>query len=154
MVRPTNREFDVAAALANNPGFVTGMENQPMEFLLIQRRDSLGFIELMRGRYKVTDIDYIRLHMGGITEEERTKYSTGPFEKLWAGMWGLDHSHLYKNEYEIAKAKWEQIHQGVTDMNGKRWPTSLRLHRPPRPRPSGAFRRAGGMRRKAIMCVV
>jgi len=121
MVRPTSREFDVATALANNPGFVTGMENQPMEFLLIQRRDSLGFIELMRGRYKVTDIDYIRLHMGGITEEERTKYSTGPFEKLWAGMWGLDHSHLYKNEYEIAKAKWEQIHEGVTDVNGKRW---------------------------------
>ena len=83
MVRPTSREFDVATALANNPGFVTGMENQPMEFLLIQRRDSLGFIELMRGRYKVTDIDYIRLHIGGITEEERTKYSSGPFEKLW-----------------------------------------------------------------------
>ena len=69
MVRPTSGDFDVAAALANNPGFVTGMENQPMEFLLIQRRDSLGFIELMRGRYNVTDIDNIRLNIGVITEE-------------------------------------------------------------------------------------
>ena len=36
-------------------------------------------------------------------------------------MWGLNHSHLYKNEYEIAKGKWETIHSGVTDVNGKFW---------------------------------
>lgn len=120
MVRP-QAGFDIASALANNPGLVTGMENQVLEFLLIQRRDSLGFIELMRGRYKVTDVDYIRLHLGGITEEERNKYREGPFETLWNGMWGLDHSHLYKNEYEIAKGKWEQIHEGLTDINGKTW---------------------------------
>lgn len=120
MVRP-QKGFDIARSLSNNPGLVTGMENQNLEFLLIQRRDSLGFIELMRGRYKVTDIDYIRLHIGAITEKERNKYSEGPFEVLWSGMWGLDHSHLYKNEYEIAKGKWEQIHNGVTDMGGKFW---------------------------------
>ena len=120
MVRPP-RKFDVAAALAANPGLVTGMENQALEFLLIQRRDSLGFIELMRGKYKPNDIEYIRLHLGGITKEEREKYRTGPFEELWNGMWGLDHSHLYKNEYEIAKAKWETIHTGVVDTSGKVW---------------------------------
>lgn len=120
MVRP-QKGFDIASSLANNPGLVTGMENQNLEFLLIQRRDSLGFIELMRGRYKITDIDYIRLHLGAITEQERNKYRDGPFETLWSGMWGLDHSHLYKNEYEIAKGKWEQIHSGVTDLQGKFW---------------------------------
>jgi 8-oxo-dGTP pyrophosphatase MutT (NUDIX family) len=120
MVRP-EANFDIASTLSTNPGLVTGMENQKLEFLLIQRRDSLGFIELMRGRYKVNDIDYIRLHMNGITEAERAKYCEGPFEKLWTGMWGLDHSHLYKNEYETAKGKWEQIHKGVVDANGKSW---------------------------------
>jgi 8-oxo-dGTP pyrophosphatase MutT (NUDIX family) len=120
MVRPP-RGFDVAAALAATAGLVTGMENQALEFLLIQRRDSLGFIELMRGKYKPNDIDYIRLHLGGITKEEREKYRQGPFEELWNGMWGMDHSHLYKNEYEIAKAKWETIHTGVTDVNGRLW---------------------------------
>jgi len=113
--------FDVASALAKTPGLVTGMENQSLEFLMIQRRDSLGFIELMRGRYRINDIEYIRLHMNGITEEERVKYRTGPFEDLWNGMWGLDHSHLYKNEYETAKGKWEQIHKGVTDSAGRVW---------------------------------
>jgi 8-oxo-dGTP pyrophosphatase MutT (NUDIX family) len=120
MVRP-QKGFDVAAALASNPGLVTGMENQPLEFLLIQRRDSLGFIELMRGKYKANDIEYIRLHLSGITNEEREKYRKGPFEELWNGMWGLDHSHLYKNEYEIARAKWGQIHTEVVDSAGKTW---------------------------------
>ena len=113
--------FDIASQLSKHPDLVTGMENQPLQFLLIQRRDSLGFIELMRGRYKVSDVEYIRLHMGGVTEEERRKYRDGPFEVTWNSMWGLDHSHLYRNEYELAKAKWEQIHKGVTDVNGKIW---------------------------------
>ena len=120
MVRP-QLGFDIATSLSSNPGLVTGMENQELEFLLIQRRDSLGFIELMRGRYKMTDIDYIRLHMNGVTTNERERYCEGPFEDLWNGMWGLDHSHLYKNEYETSKAKWEHIHKGVTDINGKVW---------------------------------
>ncbi len=120
MVRP-QKGFNIAASLSANSGFVTGMENQELEFLLIQRRDSLGFIELMRGRYKLNDIDYIRLHMNGITEEEREKYCVGPFETLWNGMWGLDHSHLYKNEYTTAKAKWEQINKGVPDAAGRIW---------------------------------
>ena len=120
MVRP-QPGFKVEEALAASPSLVTGMENQSLEFLLIQRRDSLGFIELMRGRFKVTDIDYIRLHLGGITQAERDKYREGPFDLLWDGMWGLNHSHLYKNEFEIAKAKWEHIHTGVTDLNGRVW---------------------------------
>jgi 8-oxo-dGTP pyrophosphatase MutT (NUDIX family) len=120
MVR-TAKGFNISQTLAMNADLVTGMENQNLEFLLIQRRDSLGFIELMRGRYKINDIDYIRLHLGGITAEEREKYKTGPFEELWNGMWGLNHSHLYKNEYEIAKGKWETIHAGVTDIHGKHW---------------------------------
>jgi 8-oxo-dGTP pyrophosphatase MutT (NUDIX family) len=113
--------FDISDALAKNSSLVTGMENEQLEFLLIQRRDSLGFIELIRGRYKVTDIDYIRLHLGGITEDERRRYKEGPFEELWNGMWGLNHSHLYRNEYENAKAKWDQMQKGVMDVKGKVW---------------------------------
>lgn len=113
--------FDISEALAKNSSLVTGMENEQLEFLLIQRRDSLGFIELIRGRYKVTDIDYIRLHLGGITEDERKRYREGPFEELWNGMWGLNHSHLYRNEYENAKAKWDQLQKGVMDSKGKVW---------------------------------
>lgn len=120
MVR-TKNEFDIASAMSKNPALVTGMENQPLEFLLIQRRDSLGFIELVRGRYRVNDIDYICLHLRGITQAERERYRDGPFETIWNSMWGLNVNHLYKNEFENAKAKWTQIQKGVMDSKGKVW---------------------------------
>ena len=120
MVR-AKKGFNITKTLANNANLVTGMENEKLEFLLIQRRDSLGFIELIRGRYKLSDIDYIKLHLKGITNSERERYKNGPFEDLWNSMWGLNHSHLYRNEYENAKAKWEQIKKGVTDLKGKIW---------------------------------
>ena len=115
------RDFSITKTLSTTYDYVTGLEAQPLEFLLIQRRDSLGFIELMRGRYRVNDVEYMILHMKRITAVEREKYKTGPFEELWNGMWGLDHSHLYRNEYETAKSKWETIHRGVTDSQGKAW---------------------------------
>jgi 8-oxo-dGTP pyrophosphatase MutT (NUDIX family) len=59
--------------------------------------------------------------MKGITADERKRYKEGPFEALWNSMWGLNHSHLYKNEYEIAKGKWEQMQTGVVDTKGKFW---------------------------------
>jgi len=120
MVRP-QEGFDLLSELANSQGNLTGMEKQTLEYLLIQRRDSLGFIELIRGKYKMNDIEYIRLHMNGITLDERRRYCDGPFEELWNGIWGLHRSHLYKNEYEIAKTKWEQIQKGVVDSKGKTW---------------------------------
>jgi 8-oxo-dGTP pyrophosphatase MutT (NUDIX family) len=119
MVRPS-KTFCLEKSLITN-GNVTGLEKEPLEFLLIQRRDSLGFIELIRGRYKISDIDYIRLHLGGITADEQTRYRDGPFDVLWNSMWGLNHTHLYKNEFETAMAKWQQIHEGITDENGKVW---------------------------------
>ena len=120
MVRPT-KAFNLEKILTESAANVTGLEKEPLEFLLIQRRDSLGFIELIRGRYKVTDVDYIRLHLGGITKDEQTRYKDGPFDVLWNSMWGLNHSHLYKNEFETAMAKWEHIRAGVTDATGTVW---------------------------------
>ena len=120
MVRAAN-PFNLEECLVSSSSAVTGMEQEALQFLLIQRRDSLGFIELIRGRYKATDVDYIRLHLGGITKDEQQRYRDGPFDVLWNSMWGLNHSHLYKNEFETAMAKWELIHKGVTDANGKLW---------------------------------
>ena len=140
MVRAAN-PFNLEECLVSSSAAVTGMEQEALQFLLIQRRDSLGFIELIRGRYKATDIDYIRLHLGGITKDEQQRYRDGPFDVLWNSMWGLNHSHLYKNEFETAMAKWELIHKGVTDTNGKLWTVDdlIASAEPPKDTPEWGF---------------
>lgn len=114
MVR-SRENCDPIQALAKYEGIITGMEmsQEPLEFLLIQRRDSIGFIEMMRGKYKINDIDYIKLHIAGMTQKEREKYKTGPFDKLWRDMWGENPQTQYRNEYEHAKQKWEDLMRGV-----------------------------------------
>jgi 8-oxo-dGTP pyrophosphatase MutT (NUDIX family) len=78
---------------------------------MIQRRDSIGFVEIMRGKYKVTDTDYIVKLLTGMTTVERHKLLYIPFDVLWEQLWGqpTNGGHAYKNEKEQAKQKLELL---------------------------------------------
>jgi len=94
-------------------GSITGMEavRSQIEYLLIQRRDTIGFIEIMRGKYRVTDHEYIKKHLSCMTGEEHNKLLTTDFDKLWESLWGppQEGSHAYRNEKEQAKIKMDII---------------------------------------------
>ena len=85
-----------------------------LEVLLIQRRDSIGFIELLRAKYKLTDVDYIRQQIDGTTEHERQKLRSQSFYDLWVGLWGSSpkENKQYKQEFEQAAYKFEQLKEG------------------------------------------
>ena len=90
------------------------------EVLMIQRRDSIGFIELLRAKYKVTDIPYICAQIEGTTAQERDMLKTKTFEDLWSGLWGTStfESKQYRQEFEQAKVKFEQLREGI-EVEGK-----------------------------------
>jgi 8-oxo-dGTP pyrophosphatase MutT (NUDIX family) len=92
-----------------------GLSTDDIEILMIQRRDSIGFIELIRAKYKLTDIDYIKEQVEGTTVEERQKLVSSPFEDLWVGLWGQTtfETKQYKQEYDQAKYKFEQLLKGI-----------------------------------------
>jgi len=99
-----------------------------LEYLLIQRCDSIGFIEIMRGKYRLTDREYIKQHLAGMTGEEREKLLTNPFDELWEDLWGApqEGSHAYRNEKEQAKHKLEALHPSLAELiqeSGPAWPT-------------------------------
>jgi 8-oxo-dGTP pyrophosphatase MutT (NUDIX family) len=84
---------------------------QKVEFLLIQRRDSIGYVEMMRGKYKATDTKYILTQLQGMTQQERERLLTEPFESLWDALWGapIHNGHAYRHEKEQAKTKLEAL---------------------------------------------
>jgi 8-oxo-dGTP pyrophosphatase MutT (NUDIX family) len=108
--------WNQAKALLTPNATPSGIENlhSSLEFLLIQRRDSIGFIELMRGKYKINDIEYIRKHLEGMTLQEHQKLLYTPFDELWVSLWGYpkEGTHLYKNEKELARMKLESLRSG------------------------------------------
>ena len=57
-------------------------DDDKIKFLLIQRKDSLGFVELIRGRYKVEDTKFIYSIFNEMTIQERHRVLNLDFETL------------------------------------------------------------------------
>lgn len=111
-------DWNQAAALLQ--GGITGLESvqSRLEYLMIQRRDSIGFIEIMRGKYRLTDTEYIKQHINAMTGKERENLLTMSFDELWEGLWGppQEGSHAYKNEKEQAKQKLEALRPSLEEL--------------------------------------
>jgi len=87
-------------------------------YLLIQRRDSLGYVEFLRGKYKLDNPDYIMLLLNGMTAEERQRLIMNGFDKLWENLWNSQNTRQYRNEYETAKRQFETL-RTTGDIKGK-----------------------------------
>jgi 8-oxo-dGTP pyrophosphatase MutT (NUDIX family) len=109
--------FDQAKELLKNDNSVSGFETimKDIKYLMIQRKDSLGFIEIIRGKYKLTDVDYIKYHIAAMTKSEQEKLLNNDFEMLWNNLWGIPKEQTlnYKNDKEAAKNKFESLKSGT-----------------------------------------
>ena len=86
---------------------------------MICRRDTLGFIDFMRGKYSVHNKDYIMNMLKQMTEEEKIKLKTKTFYELWKGIWGSKPwghkkvSNQYQVEEIASRDKFELLISGV-----------------------------------------
>jgi len=87
-------------------------------YLLIRRRDSLSYVEFMRGKYKLDNAPYIQLLINGMTVEERSRLHAQSFDKLWDTLWNNQNTRQYRNEYETAKRIFEAL-KNTGDVYGK-----------------------------------
>lgn len=82
----------------------------PTKWLLIRRRVSIGFIEIMRGKYDLRDgIVGVQSLVDQATVAEREQLQTRTFADLWRDLWNGAASRRYHQEYEQAKAKFEVL---------------------------------------------
>jgi 8-oxo-dGTP pyrophosphatase MutT (NUDIX family) len=82
-----------------------------IQWLLIRRRVSIGFIEIMRGKYDLRDISGIQVLVDQATVIEREQLQTQSFQDLWRELWNGLASRRYHQEYEQAKAKFELLRE-------------------------------------------
>ena len=99
-----------------------------IQYLLIQRRDSLGYIDIMRGKYKIDDTEYISQQIRGMTREEQERLVSVPFDTLWEQLWGppTEGSNPYKNEKETSRLKLATLRVILPDLIksvNMSWPT-------------------------------
>lgn len=89
-----------------------------IQYLVIRRRDSIGFVEFMRGKYNVSDTEYISNQIEGMTADERERLLTVPFDTLWDSLWGISEEggHAYRNEREQSKNKLTQLINAIPSL--------------------------------------
>ena len=88
-----------------------------LQFLMIRRKDSFGYIDFIRGKYSPYNIYQIQTIVNEMSLEEKTNILTKPFDELWKTMWGDVNSGQYKNEEIASLKKLELIRNGVNVNN-------------------------------------
>jgi 8-oxo-dGTP pyrophosphatase MutT (NUDIX family) len=97
-----------------------------IKFLLIQRRDSIGFIELLRGKYQEKDDNYLGKIIDIMTDEERNRVLTSEFDELLDKFIINKSNRHYKYEYAEAKEKFNRIRNSgklkeIIDSSSNHW---------------------------------
>jgi 8-oxo-dGTP pyrophosphatase MutT (NUDIX family) len=57
------------------------------KYLMVQRKDSLCYVEFIRGKYDLKNKDYLLKLFCGMTEKERDNIKNSEFDSLWNDMW-------------------------------------------------------------------
>ena len=80
---------------------------------MICRKDSIGYIEFLRGKYPLYNKEYIQVLVDQMTIEEKKRLLESDFDTLWADLWGDFSSMQYRNEEKHSRDKFVQIKRGI-----------------------------------------
>ncbi len=104
--------FGVICFRLNAPGGGGGGGAARPEYLMVQRKDSLSYVEFIRGKYNVQNRGYIMRLLSNMTLSERAQLAASSFDTLWHGFWQSDHSCGFMKEYEQSKARFTMLRTG------------------------------------------
>ena len=99
------------------------------EYLLIRRKDSIGYVEFMRGKYNIYSKIYLVNIISEMTLEEKHRILNNDFDTLWRNLWGNDINTQYRGEEKNSRDKFETLKYGVSTNDQEYSLESLSLHR-------------------------
>jgi 8-oxo-dGTP pyrophosphatase MutT (NUDIX family) len=94
-------------------------ENNQLQFLMIRRKDSFGFIDFIRGKYLLHNINQIQDIINEMSVFEKDKLNNSSFDKLWKDMWCEISNSQFKSEEIASFKKYELLKNGIIVNNEK-----------------------------------
>jgi len=90
------------------------LSDQGIQYLMIRRKDSFGYIGLLRGNYIQHNIEQLQGIFNEMSIQERDKIKNNNFETLWKQMWGdTPIGSRYKSEESSSQRKFETLKNGI-----------------------------------------
>ena len=84
-----------------------------IEYLMIRRKDSLGYVDFMRGKYSLYNKMYLQNIINEMTLNEKARLLTGDFDTLWNDLWGENVGIQYRSEERTSREKLETLSLGL-----------------------------------------
>jgi 8-oxo-dGTP pyrophosphatase MutT (NUDIX family) len=81
-------------------------------YLMIRRKDTLGFMDFMRGKYSIYNKEYLLNLFNEMTLCEKNDILNNDFSTLWKRLWCND-SGQYKTEEESSREKFNTLKSGI-----------------------------------------
>lgn len=82
------------------------------QYLMVQRKDSLSYVEFLRGKYNCDQYTYLLKLFSNMTEQERHNILTVEFDRLWKQLWQVQDCSTYVREYNESKVKFGMLKRG------------------------------------------
>jgi len=81
------------------------------KIVMIKRKDSFCYIDIIRGKYNINDIEYIKILISRISIKERDNILKYNFDILWKKLWVINDIDNYKyiKEYNNCKLLYEEF---------------------------------------------
>ena len=89
------------------------IQDKTIKYLTICRKDTLGYVEFIRGKYPIYNKNYILNIINEMTVQEKKKLLTYTFDELWTDLWGKFVRIQYASEEKISRQKYNQLKDGV-----------------------------------------
>ena len=83
------------------------------EYLMIRRKDTLGFVDFMRGKYPLYSKRYLMNIINEMTIDEKNRLLTHSFNTLWRNLWGCNIGIQYRGEEKVSKDKFGALKLGI-----------------------------------------
>jgi 8-oxo-dGTP pyrophosphatase MutT (NUDIX family) len=84
-----------------------------IEYLMLRRKDSFGYIDFIRGKYSPYNIEHLQNIINEMSVIEKERIISLNFDILWKQMWGETSNIQYKNEEVLSSKKFEIITNGI-----------------------------------------
>ena len=78
------------------------------QVLMVRRKDSMSYMEFVRGKYEMSDPPYIHRLIENMTQDEQRKIVEMPFIHLWTQLWGNGRD-AHSPEFYASKEKFEAL---------------------------------------------
>lgn len=90
-------------------------ENVDIEYLLIQRKHTLGYMEFIRGKYFISDLYSIMILFKQMVQKEIDDIVCKDFDYHWDSLWAYKQNKMsiYRNEYDNSKRKYNYLKYNI-----------------------------------------